>query len=322
MPFRCAPSAALLAMLATAALISGTIGDVASAKSDGVVQHGNRAATDPLPTRALQYAGTGTGAIPDAGGAPGDCGSDATWNYRDVTFTVAGLSGPVQVDALIVDITHARAGDVVLQLIGPDNTSQTPALSQPGATTSTSCGDDTDLAGVYYLTEGAWPTDSIWNALAALGPSDVLPTGTSYYPAGNAYNGNQTSLTAPFLNIDANGTWRLRIYDTGVGETGTINAAALYVRGTEVACVQAVAKTEAAHVAEVKAKHRKDAAKKRVKKAKAHLDAAKRTRDAAKVAQATKKLAKVRKAFGKARQALFRAEQATNDLYAAQMRIC
>ncbi|HMS10083.1 MAG TPA: FG-GAP-like repeat-containing protein, partial [Pyrinomonadaceae bacterium] len=163
------------------------------------------------------------GAIPDGG--PG-CGVPAGTN-REVTFTVSGLSGsPTNVE---VDMTfspvHTWGGDVTATLIAPNGT-QFAIFGRRGAATPTACGSGNDLAGPYGFADSAAATN--WFTVAG------TPTPAGDYRStevgGSATGGTVTSINPAFASVpDANGTWTLRVNDSGGGDTGTVSAATLTV---------------------------------------------------------------------------------------------
>jgi len=159
------------------------------------------------------FPGAGTGMIPDRGMA--GCGLPAGPDI-DVTFTVAGLpAGPPSNVSVDMDFTHSWVGDLEVSLIAPDLTTHI-IFASTGSTTATGCGSGDDLAGVYNFDNTG--TGDWWTL------GNPYPVGTYAVPGGGAV----TDMNAAFAGIpDSNGTWTLRINDSGGGDTGSINAANL-----------------------------------------------------------------------------------------------
>lgn len=169
------------------------------------------------------------GAIPDRGAT--GCG-DPAGPARDVTFSVSGLSGAPSSVSLSITGTHTWIADVTATLIAPNATSFV-VFGRTGATTATSCGDSSDLAGPYNFTDSAAGTNW-WAAAATAGSTTAIPTGdyrtTAIGPQPVANTSPATNLSAAFAGVaDPNGTWILRLTDSGGGDTGTITAAALTI---------------------------------------------------------------------------------------------
>lgn len=164
------------------------------------------------------------GAIPDGG--PG-CGVPAGSN-RDVTFTVSGLSGAptnVEVSMTFGGPVHTWGGDVTATLIAPNGT-QFAVYGRRGSTTPTGCGSGNDLAGPYNFKDTAAATN--WFSVAG----NPTPAGDyrSTTVGGTATSGAVTSITPAFAGVaDPNGTWTLRVNDSGGGDTGAVSAASLTV---------------------------------------------------------------------------------------------
>ncbi|MCO6511728.1 MAG: proprotein convertase P-domain-containing protein, partial [Aridibacter famidurans] len=170
------------------------------------------------------FPGTGTGAIPDRGAV--GCG-EPRGAARDVTFNVTGLSGAPSDVAVDFTSTHTWVGDLNISLISPDGTTHI-VQEATGATTSTSCGDSSDVAGLYSFNDAA--VGDWWAAAAAADGTTPLPntayrtTSAGRVPSGGA----PTVMTTAFAGIPtANGTWTLRFSDSGGGDTGSVSAANL-----------------------------------------------------------------------------------------------
>ena len=178
---------------------------------------------------ATTFPGSGTGAIPDRGAS--GCGPPAG-PPLDITFNVAGepASTPTQI-GVEMDVTHSWVGDVTVMLIAPDGTTMAPMFGRTKATTDTSCGDSSDLAGTYGFYDLTPNPTNWWDEATA---NTILTPGN--YRATEVGGAGQID-PAPFVDIDAafagvadpNGTWTLRVTDSGGGDTGTVNSATLFL---------------------------------------------------------------------------------------------
>jgi subtilisin-like proprotein convertase family protein len=203
------------------ALWFGAAINTTSAKSEGKNDLGG----------GTTFPGTNTGAIPDRG-TPG-CGPPAG-PVRDVSFSVTGISGAPTAVSLNANLTHSWVGDVIATLIAPNGTEHV-IFSRTGATTATSCGDSSDLLGVYNFTDTAAGVNW-WQAAATAGGADPIPPGnyrtTQAGPQATANNSPATNLSAAFSGVaNPNGNWILRLSDVGGGDTGSISAANLTLTG-------------------------------------------------------------------------------------------
>lgn len=172
------------------------------------------------------FPGTGTGAIPDRGVT--GCGESAG-PARDVTFAVTGLGGAPSAVSLDMNVTHSWVGDLNVSLIAPDAT-EFIIYKGTGATSATSCGDSSNLGGVYGFSDAA---AGDWWAEAAAQSGAVILTPGAYRSSADGRlggGGTQTSINDAFNGVaDPNGTWTLRLTDSGGGDTGSIAAANLTI---------------------------------------------------------------------------------------------
>ena len=183
----------------------------------------NSVGTVPSNTALLTVQALGTSissgnstatAIPDAtSGGPGAA--------VDIPFTVSGLTGTVGEVTFSLYLTHTYVSDLVITLIAPNNTSAILSnnVGGPGGATSTNGAAFGSTCGNYLVFTDLGPT-SIGNAVVGL----TTPLTGPYQPSFplTAFNG----LTAAV----ANGTWKLRIQDTGPGDTGTFQCGSLSVK--------------------------------------------------------------------------------------------
>lgn len=187
-----------------------------------------------MPVQTTTIAGTGTGAIPDR--PTSGCG-DPAGAPLDIAFAVPALAG--QLVDLDVEMTfspmHTWGGDVTAVLIAPNGVAQHTLFGRVGATTETSCGDGSDLAGPYVFSDAASPPHGgLWEAFAVAGNPQQVASG-SYFTtqaggAGAVYPMPPTSLTDRFSGLSpaqVQGTWILRLTDSGNQDTGGIGSATL-----------------------------------------------------------------------------------------------
>ncbi len=177
---------------------------------------------------AATFTGTNTGAIPDRGA--NGCGQPFG-PPRDVSFSVTGLSGTPSTVSVDANLTHTWVGDVNATLIAPNGNSQV-LFERTGATSATSCGDTSNLGGVYNFTDAATGTN--WWQLAANTGDVIIPVGnyrtTAAGPQATTNNSPVTNLTTAFSGVtNPNGTWTLRLSDGGGGDLGSVSAANLTI---------------------------------------------------------------------------------------------
>lgn len=177
----------------------------------------------------LNVNGTGVGAIPDRGTA--GCGPPAGPPLT-ISFDVNSVPG-YRLETLDVtaNITHTWTGDLAAILIEPGGIRNHTLFGRVGATTSTACGDSSDLGAVYGFSDAA--TLNLWTEASATGagiiPSAVFRTTDS----GGEFAVNPmppTQISNEFGGMtysETAGTWTLRVTDTGGGDTGSVSSATL-----------------------------------------------------------------------------------------------
>jgi subtilisin-like proprotein convertase family protein len=289
-----ARAATLLALLTSAALVAGVTADVAAARSGHQARGHHGVTAKALPSKVFNFVGANTGAIPDATGIANTCNQTA--GTRDVTFAVSGLTAPITNVSVSMALTHTFGSDLSATLIAPDGMIQSPIFTKP-TTVNTTCGVNSDFTGSTY-TFNDQATLNFWTALSAGTPA------AGAYRATGANSSTALALSAAFSSVSSpNGTWTLRITDTGTGDTGTIVSAGLALTASDaVPCAAATAKLAAAQAALVDAANKAAAAAKALQKAKSKLKAAKKTGNAAKIKKVKKrvKTAKANKSAGDA----------------------
>ncbi|HMM65431.1 MAG TPA: proprotein convertase P-domain-containing protein [Dokdonella sp.] len=182
---------------------------------------------------AFQFPGTGVGAIPDSpGGTPPTYGTPLV-----VNFAVAGLASNVSTVAVQIDIAHTWVGDVDVVLAAPGGSPSLVIVSRIGVTTAGAFGDSSNYNGIYNFVDGTAGTD-IWTVATNAGCTSACDITVGDYRTTGAGGTGQTnpppitSLVTTFGGLtpaQANGTWTLTFRDGGGGDTGTVNAATLYV---------------------------------------------------------------------------------------------
>ena len=163
------------------------------------------------------------GAIADNGCVTGGA------NVRVIEFDVSGVSPGRLADVSITNLagSHTKVGEIFMRLVAPTGANQ---ILLPQIVSAVSR-DNSNFAGPYTFSDRASaPPSGGWiQASAAVGDTDSVPSGsywaTSYSPV------QRVDITPAFASVsDPNGTWSLRICDTGVGETGSISSATLELK--------------------------------------------------------------------------------------------
>lgn len=262
---------------------------------------------------------TTLGAVADGTG----CGT-AEGAPRDVAIPVSGLRPEVVLTDLEVTVElapHNWMADISVVLISPDGGTSFPVFGRTLAATPTSCGDSTNLGGVYTFSDQA--TDD-WSATAAaLDSATAMPSGT-YRSSEVGSPGTPSLLTPAFAAVpDLNGAWTLRVTDASASDTTSVLAASLGLTVDET-CPDArdalasaqmglsVAQGDLAAAASLQA-----TATKALKKAKKQVAKAKKKLAKAKKASANRK-AKVKKATKVLRAKKAAAKKKTKKLRAAK----
>lgn len=196
---------------------------------------------DSTRSAALQtftVAGIGVGPIPDGPGTPTACGPAG--DSRDISFTLPALAG----ELMDLDVEmhfsppHTWGGNVTAVLISPGGIRQHTLFGRVGANVSVSCGFGANLAGPYIFSDAATPpSGGFWQAAQGVA---LIPSG-SYFTTDSGGVGAvnpmpPTSLAATFAGMQSwqmQGTWTLRLTDSGVGETGGVGAATLRIHYQE-----------------------------------------------------------------------------------------
>jgi subtilisin-like proprotein convertase family protein len=169
------------------------------------------------------------GAIPDSNLTSPTC-QNASTTFKDITFTVTGLSGPVSTAVVSFSASHTYLQDLEVSLRGPSAVPSHLLFSATGTTSTvvgTCAGSSNDLstANTYTFSDGVFPN---WWTTAATNPVPTSTNRTVVTGIGGTSNPPATtSLNTTFAGTPPNGTWSLRFRDRGAGDTGTVTAASL-----------------------------------------------------------------------------------------------
>ncbi len=173
------------------------------------------------------------GAIPDSDLTTPSCQNNST-TFRDVTFTVAGLTGAQQV-VVGFNASHTYIQDLEVTLTAP--TGQSLLLfSATGTTSATAgaCGSfgfrNLQSTNTYTFADAA--SANWWTTVGSVATGATVPTSTNRTVVtgigGAANPPPTTSLNSAFAAATLpNGTWTLRFRDRGAGDVGTVTAATL-----------------------------------------------------------------------------------------------
>lgn len=180
------------------------------------------------------------GIVPDGPGTPTLCGSAGT--PRNVTFPVPAFPGfqvaDVEVEMSFAGPVHTFAGDITSRLIDPSGSRDHVLFGRVLATTAAACGDASDLAGPYVFSDVAVPSLGGWWQAATAETTSTAPIVTGDYRTTNSGGAGATNPMPPtsmqpvfggMTSGEAQGTWTLRIVDSGGGDTGAIASASLTI---------------------------------------------------------------------------------------------
>ncbi len=180
-------------------------------------------------------AGVGAGAIEDKPAGGGACGLPGGAPL-DITFDFSAALPNLITTVQFTDLalTHTWIGDLQAVLISPD-ASVVSIFNKTGSTTAAGCGDSSDGFGTSWQFSDAGTKDIATEAAAAGGATDVCAASCDFMAsAGDAgapapATPPTTATFAGFSGGAGNGIWTLRVWDSGVGDTGDINSATLEV---------------------------------------------------------------------------------------------
>jgi len=157
---------------------------------------------------------------------------DASLTGVSVPLTVSGSVGTISTLVVRVDLSlHTFAGDVILELQGPNSTTAR-LFARPAATancttpTVAAAGTGNDInAGTYFFADAGAATFASAAVVAAVQPGVYKPSNCA---------DAAVSLDTAFAGISADGTWTLRAFDLAASDLGTIVNFGLIINGTPV----------------------------------------------------------------------------------------
>jgi subtilisin-like proprotein convertase family protein len=148
-----------------------------------------------------------------------------------VRFDVAGVSGQ-QVSNVIVrlDMTHTWVGDLTAILIAPNNAGTLRLFGRIGAGRSVPLADSSNFSGNYEFNDLGG--SDIWAAAAGVDSAGNVPIGsyrttTVANPGVSNVGGCSSYLQLAFGGLRSNqinGQWQLYVYDSAIGDIGSVNA--------------------------------------------------------------------------------------------------
>jgi subtilisin-like proprotein convertase family protein len=177
--------------------------------------------------KAADFAGAGTGAIPDNNPAG-----------LNITFSVSGFTQPIGDVRLKLGLSHTFVNDLRAILISPAGTARLVVFSRLAVRATTTAGASANFAGSYVFDDGG---GDLWSVLPGLSNSDNVPAGRYRASTGGTtllegtvsdHGGCSTSFAAVFGGLapaDVNGTWTLNIADLASADVGTVSSALLSV---------------------------------------------------------------------------------------------
>lgn len=162
--------------------------------------------------------------IPDAIVGTASCGNTASATQVNSAIEIdkeGTIKDPSKV-TITLSLTHTWCGDITAELIAPSG-EVCALIKRMGSTTDGNCGDSTNLLAANSLIFNASFNTMI--DVASLADTGTVPSGnyapsygTSTYPA----EAIQVSLQDFLMNKNIKGTWKIRVADYGVGDTGIL----------------------------------------------------------------------------------------------------
>jgi len=185
------------------------------------------------PTAVFAANAATLGAIPDSDVA--GCQTAST-TFKDVTFTVSGLTGTVSTVAVNFNASHTYVQDLEVTLSGPGGAPSHLLFSATGTilTSANACATngvgDNDLSSANTYTFADTASANWWTTAGAnpvpTSTNRTVVTGIGGVPAPPPAT---TSLNSTFAGVAPNGTWTLRFRDRGSGDLGSVTAANLTI---------------------------------------------------------------------------------------------
>ena len=157
--------------------------------------------------------------IPDARNVTGNCGSTTTLGYAEnsIEITKDGIIGDPSKVSIEVDISHAFSGEVILELFTPSGNS-VGLIKRINSTSDTDCGSTVSFTAGNKLTFNSASTTPLASPYAT---GNYAPTaGSSAFPTAVS----MTPLAAFLTGKNIKGIWKMKMYDSGYGDTGKLNS--------------------------------------------------------------------------------------------------
>jgi subtilisin-like proprotein convertase family protein len=158
--------------------------------------------------------------VPDATQNTSACGSGAEPGIAESTIVIdkEGIIGDGTKVSVELDLSDEYAGEVVVELITPSGAT-CGLIKRIGTTTNTNCGSNIDFVAGNKLTFNFGFNNVVLNNPIATGNYGQL-AGTSTFPS----TVQITSLNTFFSGKNIKGNWKLKVYDTSVGDLCKLNA--------------------------------------------------------------------------------------------------
>jgi Carboxypeptidase regulatory-like domain len=138
--------------------------------------------------------------------------------YVCKTVLVSGLPGNAILRSATVGlIDDVNVGSLDVQVRGPGGVPTFMPVSRTGATSASSCGDDTDIEGEFTFQDSS--IGNFWGTAAALTSTEIMPTGTYFpsFPGGGPAPpaGTPNNVMSTTFSGTTNGSWNVCVRDWG-----------------------------------------------------------------------------------------------------------
>ena len=148
-------------------------------------------------------------------------GSDANPGIIESKIIIEkeGIIADVNKVNIEIDVSHPHCGDIVVELISPNGES-CGLIKRIGSTTDNSAGSLSDFIGGNKLVFNASNSIPI-QAGTNIAAGNYAPTsGASTFPI----NIPMSSLNTFLISKNIKGIWKIKVYDYGYGDTGSLNS--------------------------------------------------------------------------------------------------
>lgn len=162
-----------------------------------------------------------------------------------IELPITGTLHSIADVTISITLDHTWIGDLEVTLEAPDNAARLKLVGRAGLRSSGSVGQSSNLDGAYTFDDFA--AGDLWATIAVLGNDDDLPAGTyrtttsSRLAAGggvqSSSGGCSTYLSGAFGGLtpqQADGTWRLKLFDRAPGDLGTVMSVTLTLNYPEL----------------------------------------------------------------------------------------